>query len=181
MRALLAILCLGCAAPATVSAACVRHAPAITLAERVQIVEPGATIDNAVTIRNADSCECPASCVQLTTGYHPPNGSPIPFAGLAGVSTDLVSDYGTDLAYVCLAPGEEETATLLLTVGAEQAGPGYVTPLVFGYRPGLPCFAFPDGALAWGPGCYEAEGACLGSGIDFATCRQFVYLPGPRS
>lgn len=179
--ALVLVLLFGFAADAepTCTAPCVRHAPLVRLLERVRLAEPGETVEYEAVIRNADTCACPASCLQLSPGYHPPNGFPEPFPGLRITRTRLRNAQNQPLNGTCLAPGEEQRARLLLTLAAEQDGPGYVTPVITAERRAFPCREFVNGAYVWGAGCFESEGDALCAAMDYATCRAFVYDVGP--
>lgn len=161
---------------ASLASVCERHAPAISLAERVQLVAPGETVTNAVTIRNADSCVCARACFQVTSGYHPPHDGS---ASLRVDRTSVRTRDGRAANPLCLEPGEEFHGTLTLAISPEQDGAGYVTPVVFAYRPSEPCYVVTPDGYAWGPGCFEQEGAATCAGMDYFTCRAFVYAEGP--
>jgi len=166
-------------ARAAITGNCERHSPTIALAEQVQLAQPGETVSNTFVIRNADSCTCPSACFQLTSGYHPPGGYPNPENSLRVTRTRLRTPEDLAMNGACLAPGEEAQGVPHITLSAEQDSRGYVTPVIFAYRPSEPCYAEHEpGQIAWAAGCFEREGGALCAGMDYFECRTFVYPVG---
>jgi hypothetical protein len=150
-------------------ATCEKHTPYARFAERVQLASSGETVRNEVTFRNADSCGCGRTCFTLSYGYHPPHDGS---ASLRVTRTRLEQPDGRAFGpAVCLAPGEEATAWVALTLGA-QDGAGYVTPSVMVKRQGGR-MTYPDILVDW----FDAEGGAVCVGYDYATCRGYVYEP----
>lgn len=160
------------AAACRAAAACERHSPYVRVAERVQIAAAGDVVANEVTMRNTDSCACGRQCFTLGPGYHPPHdGSP-------SVRVDRVRLRTLDnvaLNGLCLEPGEEATAALLLALSNHQDGPGYVTPVVQLTRAGAR-YVTPE---QWLVDSHEEEGGALCVGYTPAACRAFVYPASP--
>ncbi len=172
MRALFAVLMLLVAVES--EAACVRKTPFVSVAEQVQLAQPGDVLKNRVIIRNTDSCDCSTMDFQLSTGIHPPASDP----NVRVDRTRLVDDKGRAMSSVRLKPGEEVQATLEVYVSTVQDEPGYTHPVVEATRPSLPRYALKDGMLVWGPGYFEREGQIVCHEIGYFDCRELAYEPG---